>query len=438
MFSYPVIWIQPSNRIDSSWLSTADCVWDGPQWLESKQRLKLEHYLELESLFKLFLSTPDASQVDVFNDLLMLKSVSGDSKSHGGDKNVLRGQSSTFTQPNIGTAGAQCQVTLEKDYTGTMNHLQSITFMEAYKKQSFEVKKILPLTSKTLLNVSKELRLEDYSVGRKPLSTKTSFDKSKAFAGLENDKVIEEAEKRYEYLSQQHSFPVDGENLESRKALRFTFEDSALVYVPKESAWFPPSQCVWVDSSVKIPGKASIADTYPLRESFFTTVLTISKPTINMYVDSLIAEAKGKTSAAHIKETMALICSLGVAEDDFSSLVDAKVLPVKLANGARSFAAASSKDDGVNFAIMENTIHRGAFESKIGVLDFSLEEIRNTRPLLLALGLEERFSSKLVKEVTDVRGGSQDHEMTRILRIKSQAIVRYAVRHKTSMNMNEQ
>ena len=268
-------------------------------------------------------------------------------------------------------------------------------------------------------------------MGRNPLSTKTSVYESKVFAGLENNKIIEEAKKRYRYLWQKHSFSMDKENPESRKALRFTFEDFALVYIPKENAWRPPSQCVWVESNTKIPGKASIANPYPLLETFFTTVLDISKPTVEMYVDSIIAEAKGKASGARIKETMRLICSLGVGENDFSSLVEAKVLPVKLANGVGSFASASSKDKGVDFAILDNIIHRHAFEGKIVVLDFSLEEIRDTRSLLLAMGLKKRFSSELVKEVTYFKGGSQDHEMTRSLRIKSQAIVRYAFRHKT-------
>ena len=64
--------------IDCSWLSTADCVWDGSQWLKSKQRLKLEVYLELEPLSKVVLRTPNASQEDVVNDLLMLKRYAGD------------------------------------------------------------------------------------------------------------------------------------------------------------------------------------------------------------------------------------------------------------------------------------------------------------------------------------------------------------------------
>lgn len=261
-------------------------------------------------------------------------------------------------------------------------------------------------------------------MGRNPL-------KSKALASLKNDKVIVEAEKRYQYLWQKHQLSMDDENRESRKVLRSTFEDSALVFIPKEDAWCPPSQCVWVESNIKIPGKASIAEAYPSLATFFTKVLDISKPTVEMYVDSMKAEAKGKPSAARIKETMRLICSLGVGENDFSSLIEAKVLPVKLANGAGGFSSASFKADCVDFAIVENTVHRDAFKGRIVVLDFSLEEIRDTRPLLLAMGLEARFSSKLVKEVTDVRGGSQDREMTGNLRIKSQAIVRYAIRHRT-------
>ena len=267
-------------------------------------------------------------------------------------------------------------------------------------------------------------------MGRYPFSTKTSVRKLKAFAGFENDKLVEEAKKRYHYLWQKHSLAGIDENSESWKALQFTFEGSALVYIPEENAWYPPSQCVWVKPNVKIPAKASIADAYPLLETFFTTVLNIPKPTVEMYVESMVAEAKGKVSTARVKETMRLICTLGVGKNDFSSLVEAKVLPIKFGNGVGGFTSASSKEKCVDFAIVDNTTHWAAFEGKIVVLDFSLKEIRDTRPLLLAMGLEERFSSKLVNEVTDVRGGSHDHEMTSNLRVKSQAIVRYANRHR--------
>ncbi|KAL8763201.1 MAG: hypothetical protein Q9184_000918 [Pyrenodesmia sp. 2 TL-2023] len=406
MFRHPVIGIQPSNRIGSTWLSTAHCVWDGPQWLKSKQCLKLAAYLELEHLFRVSLKLPDACQEDVFNDLLMLKSQCP-------EENALNHRDTGYTQKRVGTAAPPYQpASVEEDLITPSS--QSITSTEAYQKQSVE-----------------ELRLQDCGKGWNPL-----VNNPKAFAGLEDDKIVKEVEKRYDYLWQKYSHPINGENAESRGTLRFTFEGSALVYIPKKKAWRPPSQCVWVDSSVQIPGMASIADIYPSRKTFFTAVLKTSEPTVDMYVDSLKAEAQGRASATQIIETMALICRLGIGKTDLSGLVEDKVLPLKLANGASRFAAASSKEESVDFAIVENVIHGKAFKGKIAVLDFSLEEIRDTRPLLLALGLENRFSSKLVKEITDVRGGSLDHEMTRNLRSKSQAIARCAF-HFASLNKRQ-
>ena len=95
MFQRPIIWIQPSNRIDSAWASIAECVWDGPQWLKSKQCLKLDGYLELEPLFKVFLRIPDASQADVLGDLLMLKS-------RMEEKTASKSQSTANTLPKAG------------------------------------------------------------------------------------------------------------------------------------------------------------------------------------------------------------------------------------------------------------------------------------------------------------------------------------------------
>ena len=117
-----MIWVEPSNSDDFSWLSTADCVWDGPEWLKSKQCLKVEAYLELEPLFKVFLNIPDASQADVVNDLLMLKS-------NCRNRNAVR----------IETAGAPYEVTSVKQPREPIEKFQSITAMKEYKKHSFEV-----------------------------------------------------------------------------------------------------------------------------------------------------------------------------------------------------------------------------------------------------------------------------------------------------------
>ena len=111
----PLIWIQPSNRIKSTWLSAADCVWDGPQWLKSKQCLKVKENIEFEHLFKISLGILDASQIHVLDDLDMLKSY---------------GRETPY------------QVTSFNEAVGSNRkwYGQSIAFMAKFQTQSFEVR----------------------------------------------------------------------------------------------------------------------------------------------------------------------------------------------------------------------------------------------------------------------------------------------------------
>ena len=274
-----------------------------------------------------------------------------------------------------------------------------------------------------------ELRLADYEV-RTPSSSKIPFSGFNSFAGLGIDHISEEASKRYDYLWQKCS---ESEELtECRKVLHFAFENSALVYVPAKCAWVPPSQCVWADSSVKISAKVSVADLYPSKKTFFTEVLQISEPTVDMYVDSLKAEAKGDPSAAQIEATMKLICGLGFEEGVGSSLTDVRFLPVRVPDTDHSVTT-SFQSTLEDFAVLDNTIHQEAFRGKLATLDFTLEEIRDTRPLLTAMGLANKFSSKLVEEVTDVNESQLDAERTKIFCAKSQAIVRYVVHRASSL-----
>ena len=350
MFKQPLIWIPPGRRIGPSWRSIVDCVWDGPCWLKSKQCLKAEFYLELEHLFKLSLKLTDASQADVLEDLVILKS---------------------------------------------------------YSEQ---------------LNTSKNRDAPQKTPG------------IACFTGVKIDQIVVEVRKRYDFLRRNQLPSVESDVEDRQRTLRSTFENSVLVYVPTRSAWFPPSQCVWVDSTAKFPGKASVADAYPSKKAFFTTDLRISEPTVEMYIESLKAGVKEGISPTRIKEIMVSMCSIGLGAIDFSSLANVEFLPIKSATGTPSLASAAIMGDYHDFVIVDNKAHCDAFKDRLPVLDFVIEEIRDTKPLLLAMGLEQQFSSKLVKEVMDVKGGSQDREMSTRLRIKSEAIVRYVASQGSKMN----
>ena len=126
------IWIPNSIRKNSTWLSAKDCVWDGPQWLVSRQTLKIETYLEFELFFKLTLQIPDVSQQDVIRDLMLLKRCCTDDITHSDN-------GTSETQSDNDDTESPFEVTTSKDVDVT-DQMQSITAMKKYRAVSFEVR----------------------------------------------------------------------------------------------------------------------------------------------------------------------------------------------------------------------------------------------------------------------------------------------------------
>ena len=219
---------------------------------------------------------------------------------------------------------------------------------------------------------------------------------------------------------------VDALLTRCRELLRSTFEKSALVYVPHLKAWYRPSDCVWANPHVEIPEKASIAAAYDSKKTFFTKDLMVPEPSAVMYIKSLKSQAKNHPTASKIKETIKLITYLGVTATDVSELLEISIFPVTLPNGQSSFSTPSYVSGYPEFAVIDKVDHWNAFRGKVAHLDFSREEIRDTRPFLIACGLQNQFTSQLVEHVTDVECGILDDDMTKILRLKALALVRYA------------
>jgi hypothetical protein len=148
-----------------------------------------------------------------------------------------------------------------------------------------------------------------------------------------------------------------------------------------------------------------------------------------MYTESLKAEARRNAASSELQKIMVLISSLGVESRDIADLREDRIFPVRHATGFRIFSAASPTGE---FMIVDRKEHLDAFRNKISTLDFSLEDIRDTRPFLLASELQGQFSSELVEEVTSVNGGKLSLRLTDTMRNKAHAIVRYVfIRHKS-------
>jgi hypothetical protein len=105
--------------------------------------------------------------------------------------------------------------------------------------------------------------------------------------------------------------------------------------------------------------------------------------------------------------------------EDVAGLQRSKIFPVILRNGQTSFT-----DTTADFAIIDRSVYGSAFADRIRVLEYSIEEVRACRQLLLALGLKRRHLSELVEEKTTVRGGVINSELTQSFRLKAYALFR--------------
>ena len=350
----------------STWLSSEDCVWKGPPWLSSKRSLLSDFYEGLEHLLKIDLKISDATAENVIDDLLAL--------SYKG-RRILS------------------------------------TFSASVHKISTTEKPAKP---------AQDLYFNCLKVGSRRYVPKLSTDKLIAIDGLKDDEVYDETLKRYDYVWQNIEDPA-------KKEVQSIFENFSLIYLPTKQAWYSPSSCVWAESNVHIPEKVSIASAYKSRKPFFTNLLKIQEPTVEELVRRLISQAEDRAPIAKMKETITMICSTNLEGTNFSGLMEAEFLPIELEDGTINVIPVLEGDQPIDYVILDRMEHVDAFHGKTASLDFSLEEIQEFRPLLSALNLERRFSSRLVREVTEVKEGTLDVNMTKLFRLKSQSIIRYVV-----------
>ena len=79
---------------------------------------------------------------------------------------------------------------------------------------------------------------------------------------------------------------------------------------------------------------------------------------------------------------------------------ESRVFPVKYADG--QVALRTTK---IKFGIVDRRHLGDSFAGKANLLDFSLEEVRLLKPFFAWTGLENRYLSKIVKEISQAEGG---------------------------------
>jgi hypothetical protein len=143
-----------------------------------------------------------------------------------------------------------------------------------------------------------------------------------------------------------------------------------------------------------------------------------------MFVEELKALAEG-VRVPTIEEVKHFIDEINRREPREGTLEELKplnILPVRPINGDVRLTNSHPP-----FAIIDRLEYGKAFEGKYPILHFNLEEVHKLQPFLSALGLQDRYMSKIVEEKSTVEGGAWDRDLSDKFRQKAYALFRYVL-----------
>ncbi|EAW19928.1 uncharacterized protein NFIA_095480 [Aspergillus fischeri NRRL 181] len=189
------------------------------------------------------------------------------------------------------------------------------------------------------------------------------------------------------------------------KKIRDHFEEEQLIYYESddEKTWYRPSECLW-STMTDIKGMIALNDAYEALDEFFTELIGVRTLTLQMVHDKLVEQGSGKLSAEEVKQTIWLLNSYMQNENDLpspSQVLRSKVFPVRYPTGSVELCSSA-----VDFAIADRKHLLDYFSNKAKFLDFDVNEIARLEPFLQWTGLDRRYLSSLIKEISTVRGDS--------------------------------
>ncbi|KAJ4267510.1 hypothetical protein NW762_003617 [Fusarium torreyae] len=222
--------------------------------------------------------------------------------------------------------------------------------------------------------------------------------------------------------------------------LKKAFAEEPLIYfnVGNTSRWYTASECLW-SSATQIRGRVALNDLYPDLEDFFVSFLGVQELTLDMAYDELkeMGARVPPPSVTAVKETIWALSSLLGSEDDLPDeepIFLGTVFPVKYPNGSVKLQSGRTQ-----FAIADRKALRDIFSLQAKMLDFTLDEVRRLRPFLSWLGMEGRYISTAVREISTVTGGRMDKLQypDREIRQKAEGLYRIAVHFNSPRTLDD-
>ena len=203
---------------------------------------------------------------------------------------------------------------------------------------------------------------------------------------------------------------------------REEFEKHCLIFLPgREPAWHPPSRCLWT-TSTEIFDRFAISAIYDDLPDVFVKHLGILRPDVGMYIDELLRliDCNDEPSIPRVKALIKEINTWKPDKDSLAALTSSQLVPVKGIDGMVKLV-----DITEVFAIVDRRHYEDLFMTKIAFLDFDREAVHNLAPFICALGLEDRYTSRAIRESSKARDSVIDDKLTRNMREKAFALFRY-------------
>ncbi|KNG81405.1 hypothetical protein ANOM_010513, partial [Aspergillus nomiae NRRL 13137] len=190
--------------------------------------------------------------------------------------------------------------------------------------------------------------------------------------------------------------------------IRESFYKHDLIYHENEDGfwdWYNPSECLW-SKATNIDGMIALNDEYEGLEEFFVDIIGVQTLTLEMVITKLVDQGSTSASIEEVKETIWLLNKYLQTDDELpesQSIRDAKVFPVRDLNGQTLLRSCDEA-----FSIADRKHLYDWFAGKARFLDFSVNDIHRLAPFLNWVGLERRYLSVSVKEISRV--GNDAHQ----------------------------
>ncbi|KAB8212048.1 hypothetical protein BDV34DRAFT_219262 [Aspergillus parasiticus] len=185
-----------------------------------------------------------------------------------------------------------------------------------------------------------------------------------------------------------------------------SFNEQNLIYHQSQDrswGWYKSSQCLW-SKVTNIDGMVALNDEYEGLSELFVDVLGVRTLTLEMVIEKLVDQGSTSASVEKVKETIWLLNNYFQKDEDVpdsQAIRDSKVFPVRDLNGQVELR---SYDEA--FSIADRKHLYDWFAGKANFLDFNANDIHRLEPFLNWVGLERRYLSASVKEISTLGNGA--------------------------------